>query len=149
MYDFLFIVVYDGIVIQQTKMKIVVGVIALIMGGALLYYFYTNVRLQNVGTYLKPVSERKHEYEGMIKQVNANVSEKVAYSFLLQIDGGEMTPQIFFFDKDELMEIKVIDISGQEMTHMDLKVGQRVRVVQENKLAVKPYFRFTITLLPQ
>lgn len=134
---------------QQIRLITVMWVFVLTMAFTLFYYLATNVRLQNVNTYLKPVSERKQEHEGVIKQVNTGVSEKVVYSFLLQIDGGEMTPQIFFFDKDELMEIKVIDISGQELTYMDLKVGQRVRIVQESKLVLKPYFRFTITLLPQ
>ena len=106
---------------QEIKVKIVVGIIALMMGGALLYYLSANVRLQNLSTYLKPVSLRKQEYEGVIKQVNAGVSEKVAYTIALQADGGERTPQIFFFDKDELKEIKVVDVSGREMTYTDLK----------------------------
>lgn len=139
-------------------LKIMFVVLFLVLVGELVYFFYivpnkkiaTNVvptilptRVPTLTPTLIPLTPTnpptpvsltafpaKQEFQGKIIELDvfkvAQTSESgIGFSFKLEVN---KEPIVFFFDKNKLSYIKVIDPSGKIISYKDLKIGQNIRL---------------------
>ncbi|MEK7597232.1 MAG: hypothetical protein AAB441_01145 [Patescibacteria group bacterium] len=126
-------------------LKIAFVILLLVLIGELTYFFYiipnkkpttkviptfaptkapTPILITN-----KPVITLLPEYQGRITELDifkaiSSSEAKIKFSFKLE---EVKIPSVFFFDKNELENLKVIDSTGKIISYKDLKVGQNIR----------------------
>ncbi|EKE13911.1 MAG: hypothetical protein ACD_12C00759G0006 [uncultured bacterium] len=146
-------------------MKITFVILLLTLIGGLGYIFITSnkkpttkITPTKVSTRTSPVSltisPTKVEFIGKIIEMNTHTIspipgfDNIGLSFKLEInEGATKKPQLFFFEKNELNKLQIIDFVGKIISYEDLQVGQNIKLLRIYDLEKSSYSNIEINII--